>query len=71
LERRLTGLIKRRRRIEALKSELASAVVPDEKLRLQASLARHEQEYQERATALRRGRQKLRRRQEELRLMKQ
>jgi hypothetical protein len=67
LPRRLASLTKLRRRIEATKSELASATDPQELQRLRELVAKLEQVYTKRAHALRDGRRKLARWQEELR----
>jgi hypothetical protein len=67
LRPRLASLIKRRRRIEALKSRVQAPQTPAVLERLQATLCRREKAYQERLVALRRGRRKLARWQKELR----
>lgn len=70
LRRRTTSLVRRRRRIEVLKNRLLSVTNPQKLERLRAALQRREQAYQERMNVLWRGRQKLARWQEELRLLK-
>ena len=66
LRDRLTSLIKRRRRIEALKVRLEKAQTPAKAELLRAKLAQREQTYQKRLLAVQRGRQKLARRQAQL-----
>ena len=69
LKRRLAALIKRRRRVEVLRSKLA-LVTGAQGHEWMAVLEKIEQAYQRQASALKRGRQKLARWQEELRLLK-
>ncbi len=69
LRSRLASLIKRRRRIEALKTRVQKPQTPAFLERLQATLGRREKAYQERLVALRRGRRKLGHWQKELRAL--
>jgi hypothetical protein len=66
LRDRLTSLIKRRRRIEALKARLQKGPTPVKTEFLRAKLAQREHTYQERLLTLQRGRQKLARWQAQL-----
>ena len=66
LRDRLTSLIKRRRRIEVLKSRLQKTQTPAKAEFLRVKLAQREQAYQARLMAHQRGRQKLARLQAQL-----